>query len=385
MKVLHQVGHNYNWNLASLADDSAGDGLILSPVDMSASIVGNLNSSLLSESFLDPQLYLPHDAKGKLKTYPYFPEVAAPNWISQNYDEVVANSASLCCRAQADLGLGYSVIPIRYQADIGSSYFQELADCMVEPFLEEWETTDKAPLLLTIIVKRLQLLDEQHRNELLNWITSYPDLTGVYLIFEATQEAKQIKDATYLYQCMRLIRSLSESGLETHVGYTNTESALYAAVGATSVAMGAYENVRRFSIKRFVDEIKKGGGGPTPRLYMSNLFQWVAHGYLGAMETLYSDWDDIQDITSYQIALFTPTFQWHFTKPELYKHYFSVYSEQVKEIADAEDPLGFLENSVDLAREKFSALLESGVVLDGDSDGSHLSHWKTAINMYRAT
>ena len=285
---------------------------------------------------------------------------------------------------QESLQFGYRVIPFRYSKDITPSYYKSCQDALVEPFINAWRRSSKKPLLISIIVKRIQLIDPQQTAELLNWITSFPELSGVYLIFESEHQSKQIKDSEYLFRCLQLIGDLTGSGLEVHVGYTNTEALLFAAVGATSVTMGSYENLRRFQISRFVDAEPKGMRGPNPRLYVKGLMQWIEQGYLGALTRLYKRWPELQENTPYEVAMFTPTFKWHFSKPELYKHYFSVFSDQISFFANSADPLNALQTSVEIALQHFEDIRRVGVILDGESDGAHLNHWLTAINMYRS-
>jgi hypothetical protein len=67
------------------------------------------------------------------------------------------------------------------------------------------ETHADTPVLLTVIVKQEQLMNEEHKNLLLNWITGIKNIAGVYLIFENNFPSKQIKDAQYLFNALTFI------------------------------------------------------------------------------------------------------------------------------------------------------------------------------------
>jgi hypothetical protein len=72
--LLHQVGHNSNWNVESFQTDGCGDGLILSPLHQAKATVEKLPPATRAASMFDPQFYLPSSRKPKLLTYPFFPE-----------------------------------------------------------------------------------------------------------------------------------------------------------------------------------------------------------------------------------------------------------------------------------------------------------------------
>ncbi len=74
MLIYHQCGHNFVWNVQSLQDDGAGEGLIVSPVNVEADKISErIPTGILESSWMDPQFYIPNDSKNKLKTYPFFP------------------------------------------------------------------------------------------------------------------------------------------------------------------------------------------------------------------------------------------------------------------------------------------------------------------------
>ncbi len=74
LRLLHQVGHNSNWNIESFEIDYCGDGLILSPLHQAIGTVERLRVETRAASIFDPQFYLPSSRKTKLLSYPFFPE-----------------------------------------------------------------------------------------------------------------------------------------------------------------------------------------------------------------------------------------------------------------------------------------------------------------------
>ena len=52
--------------------------------------------------------------------------------------------------------------------------------------------------------------------------------------------------------------------------------------------------------------------------------------------------------------------------------------------ADIPSRITSIKDMISLAREKYAEIVDTGVVLDDDSDESHLIGWQNAIAMYQA-
>lgn len=326
MRIYHQCGSRYTWNLQSFCDDGAGSGLIFSPVNIEFSTLQTLDVDIRAKSFLDPQLYLPHDPKGKLSTYSYFPTNLKNDFTTSDFDSTKDLIADRCVETQMLLDLQYLVIPARYFDPAPTNELDQQYELFVQPFLKSVKTNAcHKPVLLTSIITPARLLDDSSRNDYLNWVTGMDGINGVYLILPYTPAPKQIKDPEYLSEVLYLIDVLRSNKLEVHIGYTNTEGMLYSIAFPDSISFGSYENLRRFGIKRLKIQKKQPQHGPAPRLYSVNLLQWVERGYVQAMQRLYAGWNDVFADSKYKPLIFTPTYNWHFQKPELYKHFFLVY------------------------------------------------------------
>ncbi len=123
---------------------------------------------------------------------------------------------------------------------------------------------------------------------------------------------------------------------------------------------------------------------PNPRLYISKLLQWIEHPYISAIKKVYSNYQELIDKNKYQAEMFEPSFNWHFSKPQLYKHYFIVFYEQMKYIAEFEgyERYKVITEVMTKATENFKLLMDKGIVFDYNSDGSHISLWLTVANIF---
>lgn len=382
MKVYHQTGFRLNWNIDCF-QQNVGDGLIFSPINIDSDKLIQLDNSLKETSFLDPQLYLLNEAKGTLDTYPYFPGNIKPDYSTPDLDNSNQILAQLCIDYQLKNNFEYIVIPTRYYVDNPTTYFLQTGDYFVSPFIDYIRTQGiKKKILQSVIVKTIMLTDEEKRNETLNWITGQ-QIDGVYLIFEDNATGKQIKDFEFLLNALNFIHILKMNGMEVHLGYNNTEAILYSIAMPDSVSIGSYENLRSFGIKRFQDLENGPMRAPRARLYSSLLLQWIDYQYIDAMSKLIDNYENYFDDSEYKPLMFKPDYNWQFMKPEPYKHYFYVFNNQIKALPETqleriESLKANIRQSVNLFRK-----IEETVLLDDDSNGSHLPNWFNVINAFQ--
>lgn len=383
MKVYHQTGFRDKWNIECF-QNGVGDGLIFSPINIDADKLLAINREFKKTGFLDPQLYLLNEAKGTIDTYPYFPGNLKPDFATPDLDNSNLMMAQLCVDYQMNNHFQYLVIPTRYYADNPTSYFVQSTEYFVIPFCDYVKSHKiEKKILLSVIVKSIMLSDEEKRNEVLNWITSHQQVDGVYLIFENNFHSKQIKDFDYLLNALKFIKILKDNQMEVHLGYTNTEALLYSIAMPDSITIGSYENLRSFGIKRFQDSENGPMRAPKARLYSSKLLQWIDYQYVEAMRELLPDYEEYFDESDYRPLMFKPEYNWQFQKPEPYKHYFCVFNNQIKRLpinqADRIEGLkGTIRHAVSLFNE-----IEHEILLDDDSNGSHLPTWFNVIKAFQ--
>ena len=113
--------------------------------------------------------------------------------------------------------------------------------------------------------------------------------------------------------------------------------------------------------------------------------------YIESMKSLVNDYDQYFDDTQYKPLMFSlgefkgQAFNWHFSKSEIYKHYFEVFTSQIKSLPDDQlTRIEYLKDAIKTAISNYK-IIEDSVLLDGDSDGSHLSIWYNVLNTFKKT
>lgn len=386
--VFHQTGHQYKWNIQSYLKDGAGDGLILSPLNMPSSQIINLDKEIKKNSYFDPQLYIFSIKNAKINTYGYFPCNLKGN---HTYSDLAINKkvAKKCIDFQLKNDFRYIIIPTLYFDSIVTNYFAKI-DKFIIQYINYFKTVNvQKKLLLTLLVKQEQLSDESKTIDLLNWATKINEVTGFYVIFENKFTTKQIKNINYLVNTLKLISALKFNGFEVHIGYNNNEGILYSIAEPDSISIGVFENLRKFDISRFFPKKMKGPKrGPNPRIYSAKLFQWIEKIYIDEIISKQNNiCEDIFENTKYKIKMFDSNYEWYFNKPEIYMHYFIAFNNQLKNIISLsqKERIDFLELNINNAKKIFNRIEDIPIKLNENSDGSHLDIWIKAIDKFKST
>ena len=383
MRVLHQAGHNTVWNIKSLQEDNAGDGIIFSPVHYAENIVTGLDAAIKEVSLFDPQFYVPGSQKSKLHSYPFFPETLTDGFKTTDYLAVAHEAARLCLEYQLEQDFESLIIPCRFYEDLLTDFIERQKAFTVEPFLNELATTKTTKeVYISLSLTAPMLMDRRYRTDILNWITSYQEIDGVYLQVDFGQRLKQIQDYDKLNCYMEFVDELSNADLEVICGYMNVEGLLASVLDINAVTMGAYENTRMFSIDKFLvnDTVKMG---PAPRIYLPNLLNWVRFDTaLEIKEDLPDLWEQIYTPTVYSEEVFAAARPPHFSQPPLYRHHFVLIDQQYKEMAALSkvDRVNSLAGKVATAHELYGELDASGILFfDANCKGDHLVIWNRIL------
>ena len=385
ISLLHQCGHNSNWNRDSFTDESIGDGLILSPVHSSRSAVEGLDEATRSQSLFDPQYYLPSSQKKKLKTYEFFPETISGGFRTNDFSMHALESASLCTEFQIDQNFRAVIIPTRY-FDQMISDFCELQDTYsVHPFIEAIsESSNDRPVYLNLVLTSHMIKDSVFRTNILNWVTSFPQIDGLYLIPDCPRTTKQVDDAGFLEELLVMLHQLKEIGLEAILGYQNTEGLLSTVVPDVELTFGTFENTRIFSVDKFIqsDEERRG---PKARIYLPGLLNWVQLEQAKEIKLSCPDvWDRVYVPTSYSEAALDAPLEPTFNQPQLYKHHFIVYEQQIRELDDLSSLQRYelLREKLIHAQDCYAELNDKRVHLERHGRGEYLGSWINALDRH---
>lgn len=379
-EIFHQVGHNSIWSMQSFKDDKCGDGLILSPVHQEHSSVEKLSKEIRAASMFDPQFYLPSSQKRKLKDYAFFPETIANGFDTTSFSISAKEAAKQCIAFQKEQGFRNIVIPTRFLAQMYSDFIEQQEVFSVEPFLNELGSSDK-PVCLTLALTSHMIEDKIFRTKILNWVTKYPEIDQVYLIYVVERDTKQIQSSEFLQAALAFSKQILDSGLQLIIGYQNTESLLFSILDGVTLTYGNFENTRIFSIDKFLvtDEERRG---PKPRIYLPGLLNWVRYEDAKQIrQTCPKVWEKIYKPTQYSELVFSRAVEPHFGQSELYKHHIVCMTDECTNLQglSPKERGELLSEKIRNAYNFYDDIENANVLIEKHGDGKHLNPWNIAL------
>lgn len=382
LRLLHQVGHNAKWNIQSFEEEACGHGLILSPLHQSKDSVERLTPETRAASLFDPQFYLPSSQKPKLLQYPFFPESAIGGFNTSTFKSHAIEVAKQCLDFQKSLGFRRLVIPTRFIDQLYTDYVDRQKAFTVDAFLE---VAGNEALTLSLAVTAPMIEDLSFRTKLLNWITSYPTVDHVYLMYQQARDTKQVTDSAFLRSAHDFFSEIRSTGLTLTVGYSNSECLMYSMLDDIELTIGAFENTRIFSIDKFVvsEEERRG---PKARIYLPGLLNWVQLGDAREIRQKAGKvWQAVYVATGHSEQALAQVVEPTFNQPPLYKHYFQVMHQEFNELnaLDRQSRIEYLKSRVETARHWYQVLQSANVYLERHGQGGHLAGWSDYLSGFK--
>ncbi len=223
--------------------------------------------------------------------------------------------------------------------------------------------------------------DSGFRTKLLNWITSYPNVDEIYLMYQHPRDTKLVQDEDFLRDCLRFFSEIRATGLALTVGYTNVEGLLFSTVGDLTLTIGSFENTRIFSIDRFLisEEERRG---PKARIYLAGLMNWLQFEDAKTIRARAPEvWKAVYRGTTHSEEALGFPVEPTFNQSHLYKHYFQNMDDEFRVLGklSPNDRRLYLLQQLNLARWAYSQLASRGIQLEKHGRGSHVSAWIDAL------
>lgn len=385
VRVYHQVGHFSSWNTSSFLTDKCGDGLILSPVHQNLASVSSLDERIKAHSLFDPQYYLPNSPKVKLATYPFFPEQISSGFSTKDFHLLALESAKGCITFQKEQGFEGIVIPARFIDRMATRYFEQQEDYTVVPFLKAASDLGvKSPIYLTLPLTVPMLEDEEFRTQLLNWVTGFPEISGVYTLVNDERKTKQIRSSDFLVAYMEFLHHVAKSGLIAIAGHLNTESTLLSMIDDITLTFGSFENTRMFSLDKFIESDEERRA-PKSRIYLPALLNWIQFDQAMEIRKEAPDlWSRIYTPTTHADGVIARGIEPHFNQADLYRHHFVCAYRQLRDLGaiNTQERFGMIRGQIKTAMKYYEEIEEIPLDLDHHGSNGHLQPWLDALNRY---
>jgi len=259
MPAYHQMGHDSE-NLLWADGLERFGGAILSPVNYDQGKVRDqiewASKRNGFRTIFDPQLYVPTSARGRIREWPYFPnDVDTADLTSDRWwENIVDGLVGVCQNIKPSDVCSPAILPRTYADD----YFDRLVG--VGNLLHQRLSGSSVSAIQTAVVG-LADLAASHRPMAIASILSRTKTGQIYLVFDSqTEPRRELAENDEIDGAMRLIRALSDAGVQVTVGFSSSDVVLWKAAGAANCATGKFFNLRRFTKARFEEPTAQGGG-----------------------------------------------------------------------------------------------------------------------------
>jgi hypothetical protein len=232
------------------------------------------------------------------------------------------------------------------------------------------------------------LQDAGFRVALLNWVTSHPEIDGVYVLVSFERETKQISDSEFLVSYLDFLNEIKETGLDFVAGHLNTESLLFSVLDHGAITIGTFENTRIFSLDKFVERDDEARRGPRARIYLPGMLNWIQVDQAKQIRDEAPEvWEKVYRATSFSEQALNQATEPHFNQPPLYRHHLINICEQFDMLSHYDQRgkcnllLEWIEGAIQANRELRGKYIE----LERHGDGGHLEAWRKSISNFLET
>jgi len=389
VKILHQLGHRYNWNLDCFFNNQIGDGFIFNIYSFPLGKLGGTISTYAPEqylpiSFVDLQYYGYKNSKdkGELGSYEFHPAtMEAEGSTVIEYPALIHKGVEY----QESLGIKRVIIPMRCEVTKDITKLASVVNNINKHIIENKKTGTE--YFLTVSLTDSEVKDAEWIEKLLTLLTKVDKkFDGYYIVCDTAPEYKKKVSLNYDYynNLSRFFSVLKKNKFQIIHGYANWDAVIFLALADIDyVSVGTFENLRRFNIKRFTEEV---GGGPSQGWYYSEkLLNMIRSQELVKLRT--NDCIELikNDKNIFSDIILDPAYPWANNgnnRADVHKNYLLAITRELKAISEVhsgDDRIRYVLKKITDAKSAYKALNDKKAYLTDESGDDHLSVWETFL------
>jgi len=382
-KILHQVGHNKNWNLDAYFKNDIGDGFIFTAFSIGADNLdrdmnGYKRENYVPLSMIDLQFYGSKESKGgKLDTYNFHPIKTARGDSTQ-----VSTKENIfkAIEFQEKMGFRKIIIPIIYKEAGGVNDLIK----MVNDVNLRLNKKSGLEYYMTIPFSYSLIKDDDNIEKILISITDLNiKFDGYFIVCETLLKTNEkiSTDFVRYNNLFRIFNVLKKEGYKIIYGYSNWDSLIFLSlVDIDYISIGTYEVMRNFYIERFTED--KGGGASDGWYFSEKLLNCIRAREIdnlrknGVLDLIKNEKNIFSDI------ILEEGYSWNTHRPDIHKNYLLAVSRLLKEISSIEEikkRADLMLGKINYAKDLYSTLERNKVFLTEANSGYHLPFWESFL------
>lgn len=378
------MGHNSNWNLDLHFKNGIGSGFIFCAYSFAkeyfekVKVSGYPIEKVVPLSLIDFQFYGKKES-GDLSTGNFLSYDFHPANVEREETSVyLVNCIVEAVRYQEKMGLTKIIIPNYYEND----KLLELVGIIKT--VNRWLCNAKKPgreYYMTIPITNHMVINDIQMESLLNELTDMNIcFDGYYIACETKPEARRkvSTEMKYFRNLSRFLKIIKQQDFKIIYAYANWDALIfYSQIDIDYISVASFENLRNFSLKRFVTSVDSGG--PSDGWYFSEkLLNVVKAQYITLLRS-----EGLLDLIANEKNIFSDAilkdgYIWSNMKAEVHKNYMVAVASLFSELSlfPAGKPrIKELVARIDEATRMYSAI-NSRLRLNDESSNYHLGSWK---------
>lgn len=386
---LVQVGHNGSKLTKQAIKQNYADGAILSPADYEYEDNKEMSKLIHEQNgivLFDNQWYYPRSDRVKLSTYDYYKDFGGDDYDTVTF-ETKKSRDDLCKKIleiQDLLSVDAYISPATYidtYSDTKIKRYIEISESFIEYVSKNGR---KIPILVTLPVSNKVLIDIDHRNNLLDYITSLK-CDGFYISYYIEEaEGYPMNRPADILGLISFVYSLKQNKYYVLMGHSHHISYILLCAGIDGFASGHYKNLRSFDLARW-DGSNIGGRTPAVNYFSIPMLNDLRKE--SDLELLYQHQVEMNPIKSkspFEDAIFTQSpslAEWKHR--ESWDHYLWCCNKLLEKLKDKtlEKRIEEVETHLINAEKLYKKLTKTYILTQPDE--KIFNSWKGALNFLK--
>ncbi|MFX0009111.1 MAG: hypothetical protein ACFE9R_02245 [Candidatus Hermodarchaeota archaeon] len=270
----------------------------------------------------DSQLYFPQVGNRIFKRYNYYREnflhgYNESSFNNKDFREKLCNDLITC---QDYLSVDAYISPTEFMDSYSEAKIHRFIE-LSKSFISCAEKKRKIPCLISLPISNTVIVDEDNRNNLLDYLTGL-DCSGFYVNYSVERgEGYPLVDPTGISSLMHLLYSLKKNNYYVIMGHSHHISYLLSCTGLDGFATGHFKNTRTFEAPYYQGMTSIARQPATNYFSIALLNDLRVNTDIRMLNDRSFNLDSIKSGSPFENSLFSPAISYAWGKDDSFHHY----------------------------------------------------------------
>lgn len=332
MDLYLQFGYGMMGHSEHLIKKWGGGTVVLSPRDLEVNQMVNLSKKLAKDNgtvLIDPQFYAPRANHERLISHSFWPDDEYQTSLF-NTEKVRQMLLALKNDYNDVFETSYFILPATKISEIDEDWYNY--NNMIVSAAGEINITQ--PILHTLCFSKEVLSSENQMHDALEYIETWKDIDGFYVVPEPSNNSYLIDDPNWLVNLIDFCSGVNRLGKKVVVGYCHHQHLCLALAKVDAICSGTWLNVRSFNANKFHKKEEDSASRRTTWYYCPQALSEYQIRFLDLAQRI-GRLDELKTDLGFNSAYVDPLFSGaqpstvNFGEKEAFRHYLQCLKIQV--------------------------------------------------------